>query len=81
MAGRPRLRNGPGHLLSPVQGPGPFFQAAERIGRRKRWRFTSVEKSPLAETAHLFAAYELTLRALHLADRNDLLTAMSQTRS
>ena len=31
---------------------------------------------PLAESSHLIAAYELTLRALSLVDRNDPLTAM-----
>jgi hypothetical protein len=33
-------------------------------------------KIPLTETGHLFTAYELTLRALNLADRNDPLTAL-----
>jgi hypothetical protein len=32
--------------------------------------------APLAESSHLFTAYELTLRALSLVDRNDPLTAM-----
>ena len=37
-----------------------------------RW----LHNTPLAETGHLIAAYELTLRALDLVDRNDPLTAM-----
>ena len=35
-----------------------------------------LQNAPLAETGHLFAAYELTLLALDLVDRNDPLTAM-----
>jgi hypothetical protein len=35
-----------------------------------------LQKRPLAETGHLFAAYELTLRTLNVVDRNDPLTAM-----
>jgi len=35
-----------------------------------------LRNAPLAESSHLFAAYELTLRALSLVDRNDPLTAM-----
>jgi hypothetical protein len=35
-----------------------------------------LRNAPLAESSHLFAAYELTLRALNLVDRNDPLTAM-----
>ena len=35
-----------------------------------------LRNTPLAESSHLFAAYELTLRALDLVDRNDPLTAM-----
>ena len=35
-----------------------------------------LQNTPLAETGHLIAAYELTLRALNLVDRNDPLTAM-----
>ena len=31
---------------------------------------------PLGETGHLIAAYELTLRALDVVDRNDPLTTM-----
>ena len=42
----------------------------------ERWRFTIGCKTPLAESSHLFAAYEMTLRALSLVDRNDPLTAM-----
>ena len=35
-----------------------------------------LQNTPLAETGHLIAAYELTLRALNLVDRNDPLTAI-----
>ena len=35
-----------------------------------------LRNAPLAESSHLFAAYELTLRALSLVDRNDPLTEM-----
>jgi hypothetical protein len=35
-----------------------------------------LQNTMLAETGHLIAAYELTLRALNLVDRNDPLTAM-----
>jgi len=35
-----------------------------------------LRNAPLAESSHLFAAYELTLRALSLVDCNDPLTAM-----
>ena len=35
-----------------------------------------LRKTPLAESSHLIAAYELTLRALDLVDRNDPLTTM-----
>ena len=35
-----------------------------------------LRNTPLAESSHLIAAYELTLRALSLVDRNDPLTAM-----
>ena len=35
-----------------------------------------LQNTPLAESGHLIAAYELTLRALDLVDRNDPLTAM-----
>ena len=35
-----------------------------------------LKNTPLAESSHLIAAYELTLRALSLVDRNDPLTAM-----
>ena len=35
-----------------------------------------LRNAPLAESSHLFAAYELTLRAFDLVDRNDPLTAM-----
>ncbi len=37
-----------------------------------RW----LQNTPLAETGHLIAAYELTLRALDLVDRHDPLTTM-----
>ena len=35
-----------------------------------------LRNTPLAESSHLIAAYELTLRALDLVDRNDPLTTM-----
>ena len=35
-----------------------------------------LRKTPLAESSHLIAAYELMLRALDLVDRNDPLTTM-----
>ena len=35
-----------------------------------------LRNAPLAESSHLVGAYELTLRALDLVDRNDPLTAM-----
>ena len=35
-----------------------------------------LRNAPLAESSHLFAAYELTLRALDLIDRNDPLAPM-----
>ena len=35
-----------------------------------------LQNTPLAETGHLIAAYELTLRALNLVDRDDPLTAI-----
>ena len=38
--------------------------------------YRRLRNRPLAETAHLIAAYELTLRALHLVDRSDQLTTM-----
>jgi len=41
-----------------------------------------LRNTPLAESSHLMAAYELTLRALDLVDRNDPLTVMiAETRS
>jgi hypothetical protein len=38
--------------------------------------YRELKNTPLAETGHLIAAYELTLRALRLADRNDPLTTI-----
>jgi hypothetical protein len=38
--------------------------------------YKRLQNEPLAETSHLLAAYELTLRALSLVDRNDPLTAI-----
>jgi hypothetical protein len=38
--------------------------------------YRRLQKRPLAETGHLFAAYELTLRTLNVVDRNDPLTTM-----
>jgi hypothetical protein len=38
--------------------------------------YSRLQNTMLAETGHLIAAYELTLRALNLVDRNDPLTAM-----
>ena len=38
--------------------------------------YSRLQNTPLAETSHLIAAYELTLRALNLVDRSDPLTAM-----
>ena len=38
--------------------------------------YSRLQNTPLAETSHLIAAYELTLHALGLVDRNDPLTAM-----
>ena len=35
-----------------------------------------LRNSPLGKTGHLIAAYELTLRALDVVDRNDPLTTM-----
>ena len=35
-----------------------------------------LRNTPLGETGHLIAAYELTLRALDVVDRNDPLTTM-----
>jgi hypothetical protein len=35
-----------------------------------------LRNTPLAETGHLIAAYEMALRALDLVDRNDPLTTM-----
>ena len=40
-----------------------------------------LQNTPLAETGHLIAAYELTLRALNLVDRNDPLTEVIADRS
>ena len=37
-----------------------------------RW----LQNTPLAKTGHLFAAYELTLHALNLVDRDDPLTTV-----
>ncbi len=38
--------------------------------------YRRLRNTPLAETGQLIAAYELTLRALDLVDRNDPLTPM-----
>jgi len=38
--------------------------------------YRELRNAPSAETGHLIAAYELTLRALDLADRNDPLTTI-----
>ena len=38
--------------------------------------YRRLQGTPLAETGYLIAAYELTLRALDLVERNDPLTAM-----
>ena len=38
--------------------------------------YNRLQNTLLAETGHLLAAYELTLRALNLVDRNDPLTAV-----
>jgi hypothetical protein len=38
--------------------------------------YRRLQNTLLAETGHLIAAYELTLHALGLVDRNDPLTAM-----
>jgi len=35
-----------------------------------------LRNTPLAETGHLITAYEMTLRALDVVDRNDPLTTM-----
>ena len=35
-----------------------------------------LRNTPLTESGHLIAAYEMTLRALDLVDRNDPLTTM-----
>jgi len=38
--------------------------------------YNRLQNTLLAETGHLFAAYELILHALSLVDRNDPLTAV-----
>ena len=38
--------------------------------------YNRLQSTMLAETGHLIAAYELTLRALNLVDRNDPPTAV-----
>jgi len=38
--------------------------------------YRRLANAPLSDAAHLFAAYELTLLALSLVDRNDPLTTM-----
>jgi hypothetical protein len=46
------------------------------MGKRAMAIYRLLKNAPLAESSHLFAAYELTLRAFDLVDRNDPLTAM-----
>jgi hypothetical protein len=51
----------------------PFF--CSDLGRAMSI-YRKLRNTPLAEGSHLMVAYELTLRALALADRNDPLTVM-----
>ena len=55
----------------PAQWLGPFPYRKPSDGH-----LSPLQNPLLAETGHLIAAYELTLRALNLVDRNDPLTAM-----
>ena len=47
-----------------------------RVSEASDGYLSPARNTPLAETGHLIAAYELTLRALDLVDRNDPLTTM-----
>jgi hypothetical protein len=63
-------------LLFPLTRPGPFFSSAPSCREGSDGDLSSVEKHPLAKTGHLIAAYELSLRALGIVERNDPLTIM-----
>ena len=65
-------------IAVPRARAGAVLSVNRRVsGERERWRFIALlRNTPLAESSHLIAAYELTLRALDLVDRNDPLTAM-----
>jgi len=78
MAGPPlRLRNGHGLCWSPLQVCGRSSGAAEACPQGGAMAiYKMLQNTSLAESSHLFAAYELTLCALNLTDRNDPLTAM-----
>jgi hypothetical protein len=61
------------------QLPVPLRNGWDRFlnfGSRACAIYRLLRNAPLAESSHLFAAYELTLHALGLVDRNDPLTAM-----
>src|SRR3954452_20973157 len=60
----------------PLLWPGPLSGNPRVFGGRAMAIYRRLQKRPLAESGHLFAAYELTLRTLHVVDRNDAMTAM-----
>ena len=66
----------PRPLLCPPARLGPFFRQPSRVGKRAMAIYRWLANTPLAETGHLIAAYELTLLALDLVDRSDPLTEM-----
>ena len=65
----------PAIAVSPCKA-GAFFRAA--ISCRGMAIYRRLRNTSLAETGHLIAAYELTLRALDLTDRNDPLTLLQR---
>ena len=72
MATAARPRDGPAVAGPPAQWLGPFPE----LRKPSVAIYRLLRNAPLAESSHLFAAYELTLHALGLVDRNDPLTAM-----
>ena len=72
LGGPPPPEKWPRPYVLPVLWPGPLLIE----GVRAMAIYRRLQKRPLAETGHLFAAYELTLRTLNVVDRNDPMTAM-----